>query len=98
MFNRHILVCVVFTECRIYHRQILSYKCDGLSRALISKLPLTLGPYPTQFYDGPLGPLFILGMPLSQGLTLRDHKLLWTLFNGFDHVLGIEAYEEALDY
>jgi hypothetical protein len=36
--------------------------CCGLAlinglRALTSILPLTLGPYPTQFVDGPLGPL-----------------------------------------
>jgi hypothetical protein len=38
---------------------------------LFQKLPLTLGSYPTPFVDGALGPLFILGMPLSQDITLR---------------------------
>jgi len=36
-----------------------------LVRALISNCPLPWGLTPTQFVDGALGPLFILGMPLS---------------------------------
>ncbi len=50
---------------------------NGL-KALISILPLTLGPYPTQFVDGPLGPLIYFGnAPISGPYLNKDHELVW---------------------
>jgi len=54
---------VVFTECRtdLSSTDYVILNVMDLVRALISKSPLTLGPYPTQFVDGALGPLFYFG-------------------------------------